>query len=134
MESMATGTRPLFPVNRFIVSIQNVPGLEDASFEEVVLPEVTSETGSARRGKASFGSLVLQRALRPKSAFGRWMRDGNPADIHIWLPNEKGEPVIQWRALKAVPVRWSHSNLNAHGADVATESLELTVEEFDRVE
>ncbi len=134
MGSMATGAQPFFPNHRFIVEIQNVPGLEDASFDEVVLPDVVSETGRTRRGKPSFGSLVLKRAVRRKSALGRWMRDGQAADIHIWLPNEQGEPVIRWRARKAVPVRWSHASLDAHGSSLVTESLELTVEEFDRVE
>jgi phage tail-like protein len=125
-------------VHRFSVRIEggaSRPAAQTLQFAEVVLPEVVADRAAARRAKPSFTNLTLRRAVQEDQQLGAWMREGLPRDVVVILLDERNEPAVQWRAKSATPVRWSHSPLNATlDAQVAIESLELTVEDFDRIQ
>jgi phage tail-like protein len=125
-------------VHRFTVRIEggaSRPVTQKLQFAEVVLPEVVADRAAARRAKPSFTNLTLRRAVQDDQQLGAWMREGLPRDVVVSLLDERNEPTVQWRAKGATPVRWSHSPLNAKlDGEIALESLELTVEDFDRIQ
>lgn len=123
--------------HRFSVLIEGGatrPARYELPLVEIVLPEVLADRAAARRAKPTYSNLVLCRALQKDQQLGAWMKDGLPRDITVSMLDEHNEVSVQWRARSATPVRWSHSPLNARGGnEVAIETLELTVEEFDRI-
>lgn len=125
-------------VHRFSVTIEAGASRrppQELPLIEVILPEVLADRAAARRAKPTYTNLVLRGALCDDRQLGAWMKDGLPRDVVISILDERSRVAVQWRASNATPVRWSHSPLNAKGgSEVAMESLELTVEEFERVQ
>ena len=134
---MPDSASAILTANRFGVRIEDTAGrldLSKAQFHEVILPDILADRTLARAKRSTFTPLILRRALRKGTSLGQWMRDPQPRDVIVWLADENNEPTVQWRARAAVPVKWSHSPLTATGNEVAIETLELTVEEFDRID
>lgn len=126
----------IYPVNRFSVQIGAGGGqtyLGDLHFHEVVLPEVRVERAGAVVSRR-FTPLVLRRAVRDKPSLSLWMRSPVARDIEISVLDPLGEPAIVWTARAAFPVRWTHTPLNSAETGILMETLELDVEEFDRVD
>jgi hypothetical protein len=62
--------------------------------------------------QVSYPSVVLERDIQRKTV---WIR----------LQNEAGEKAWAWQLDKAIPVKWSSSDLDANSSQVVMESLEL---------
>ncbi|AXT52363.1 phage tail protein [Aquimarina sp. BL5] len=54
----------------------------------------------------------------------------NPSNVLVTLFNEEGVPMGGWMFLKAYPVKWSVSDLDAQSNTVAIDTLELAYTRF----
>ncbi len=132
----------------FLVQIMDLaPNADDLRFSEVgglsmeMGTEEVPEGGENRfvqkyPTRAKYPELVLKRGLMPRSEALKWIReciqDSNitPRNIDVSLLNEKHEPLLTWHVVKAVPTRWSVSDLNASSNTVAIESLQFSYQYF----
>lgn len=87
-------------------------------------------------GRAKYGDLTLKRGLLRKSEIWKWIErctaelDIEPMDVNVTLLNENHEPLMTWRLVKAWPVKWSVSDLNAASNAFVVESLQLSYQMF----
>lgn len=78
------------------------------------------------------GNLVLERGRMLLSPIDivHWtgfnLFEFMPSNIIVTLQGEQGEPLAAWIFLKAYPVSWATSDLDATKAEVLIDSLELT--------
>jgi phage tail-like protein len=88
-------------------------------------------------GQKLFAPVVLKRGLVPgDNSFFEWINGAQFSqverrDVTIQLLNERHEPVIVWRLVRAFPSRLDYSPLSALGSEVAIESLTLVHEGFN---
>lgn len=81
--------------------------------------------------EVTHGNLVLERGLivnSPLSAkFNTIMSEFkfSPGDVLVSLLDGAGDTISSWLFMKAYPVKWSISDLNADQNEVVIESLEL---------
>lgn len=54
----------------------------------------------------------------------------NPSDVLVTLFNDEGIPIGGWLFLKAYPVKWSVSDLDAQSNSVAIDTMELAYTRF----
>ena len=121
-----------------------------AGFSEVVLPDAWVEiieyrTGNEREsgvrkipGRVHYGNVVLKRgAIGSLDLYTWWnnVRNGDVSafrTVSISLQTEdRTEIVLTWKLLRAWPVRYSFSSLDAQGKVTLVEMLELA---FERME
>ena len=127
--------RGVFP-NPIDFRFQRVSGLST----EVQL-ETVNEGGQnlhAHRlpGRMTYNNLVLERGysigsplqLEFKVAFQDFKF--TPSDVLVTLFNEEGIPIGAWYFLKAYPVKWAVSDLDAQANTVAIDTLELAYTRF----
>lgn len=96
---------------------------------------------------AKYQNLVLKRGLVTNTALIGWFRDAienfifNPLDVNVTLLNVansedsdkvKSEPLIYWNFIKAYPVKWSVSNLDASKNEVMIDTVELAYQRFKK--
>jgi phage tail-like protein len=79
--------------------------------------------------QVSYPSVVLERGLALEDLWN-WALSAADGDIQrktVWirLQNEAGEKAWAWQLDKAIPVKWSSSDLDANSSQVVMESLEL---------
>jgi phage tail-like protein len=122
----------------------------EAGFSEVILPEVwidvieyrngNDKENSVRKipGRDHYGNIILKRgAMGSLDLYSWWsdVRNGNTKayrTVTIQLQNEDHSAVVlTWKLLRAWPVRYKFSELNAKGNETLIESLELA---FERLE
>lgn len=127
----------------------NVEGPE-AGFAEVILPEAyvdvleyrngNEKESGARKipGRAHYTNVILKRGVIGSLNLYEWwdqVRNGNVTTqrtVVIQLQNEDHTAVVmEWKLLRAWPVRMSFSPLQAKGKETLVESLELA---FERLE
>ena len=122
---------------RFLVEIE---GLTSGGFQRVKGLQREIKHESYKEGgvneyehklftQVSYPSVVLERGLA-RDDLWNWAfaaSEGLIVRKNIWirLQNEAGEKAWAWQLDWALPVKWSCSDLDAHGSQVAMESLEL---------
>lgn len=130
---------PLLGTSRFLVLIAS----RELGFSEVSrlssatdLADLTDPTHPVQERANRFETVVLRRALTRSSELYDWRRsivsgknDRRPVTIRL-LDASGSAPLIAWRLEGAWPCRWSGPSLNAMGADVAMEELELAYEDL----
>jgi phage tail-like protein len=85
---------------------------------------------------AKYPDLVLKRGLLVHSAVFDWVRDClegdqmEPKNIDVTLLNEAHEPLVTWHVVKAFPLKWGISDLNATGNSVVIETLQFAYQYF----
>ncbi len=85
-------------------------------------------------GLRKFGNVTLKRGIVPKeSGFFDWWKtvltsDFKRRDVTISLLNENHDIVMTWEIHAAWPVKVEGPALNAKGAEIAVETLELAHE------
>lgn len=86
-------------------------------------------------GMAKYNNITLKRGIMPSDhKFFQWLSSGmklskvDRKDITISLLNEKHEPVMTWKVIRAFPVKLEGPALKATGNEVAIESLEIAHE------
>jgi phage tail-like protein len=125
-----------------------VPSVLDFRFQRVSGMQAEIETETIYEGgqnlyqhrlpkRVSYSNLVLQRgivtSLSPLSLTVSMALSSfsfNPSNVLVILFNEKGEHVMHKLFLKAVPVKWSISDMDAESEKVMVESIELSYTRF----
>lgn len=114
-----------------------VTGLE-SSIEVIEYRTGNDKEGSARKipGLSKAGDVTLKRGIIGSLNLYRWfdaVRNGEDArrTVTIMLVNEKREPVMVWKLLRAQPVKIGFGGLNATGSDIAMEELVLAYERLE---
>lgn len=129
----------------FEVSFGGGSGMQ-AAFQEVSGMDATVDMESISEAglneyvhrvpkKTTYQNLVLKRGLYAKdSAMQSWvkesMQDGmywsvKPKDVLVTLKDELGNTIMAWNFVKAYPVKWSASGLNAMESAIVVENIEL---------
>jgi phage tail-like protein len=127
----------------------NVEGVE-AGFAEVLLPEASIDVIEYRNGnekesgvrkipgRVHYSNFVLKRGVIGALDLYQWWNQVRNGDINgyrtvvIQLQNEdRTSIVLTWKLLRAWPVRYKFSSLDAKGKEVLLEFLELA---FERLE
>jgi phage tail-like protein len=109
-------------VSGLVTSVEIVPGREGSSNENAAV---------ALPGQQRFSPVVLTRAIEPgDNEFFEWMnavrfQQTERRDVTVSLLNASHEPVVVWRLSAAFPSELAYGPLDAHGNDLATETLTL---------
>lgn len=106
-----------------------------ARIEVIEYREAGDKSSSARKlpGRVAYDNVVLKRGLTGSTALWDWfktVRDGTAdrRNVRITLLDEARRAVFSWTLDRAFPVKYEAGDLNAHGNDVAIETLELAHE------
>ncbi len=122
---------------------------QDVNFQEVsgltseVGVESIKEGGENRfthrlPGPAKFPNLVLKRGVVTSSGLIKWFKstvedlEVQPVDVTISLRDQDENDLSVWTFVKAWPMKWAFSNLNAQNNAVAIETVELAYQRFWR--
>jgi len=140
-----------YPGTNFLVDLGtgNTEGAE-AGIAEIIFPEARVQITEYRRGndresnsrklqtKTTYGNLILRRgAIGSLNWYGWWdmVRNGRQMDlrtISVHLQNEDHTAIVlTWKFLRARPVNYQFSPLNAIGTEPLIETLEVA---FERLE
>ena len=81
-------------------------------------------------------NVSLKRGVIGSNTLFQWLKEtsqGNdqPRTVTITLLNEKREPVIIWKLLRARPAKYTGPTLQAKGSDLAMEELVLSYERLE---
>jgi phage tail-like protein len=146
-KSASKDSRTYFPPVSFYFAVKI--GDDQLGFQEVTGLEMTISLKTEGEGSAatqvpdkrSYSNVTLKRGwLSTDSATFDWVNQTfhsdfgsqvTPKDVYIELldPATKS-PLMVWQAIRAWPVKWSFSSLNASKNEVLIESIELTLEEL----
>jgi phage tail-like protein len=121
-----------------------------AGFSEVILPSATLDVIEYRAGndkesgvrkipgRVHYGNVILKRGVIGSLDLYEWwneVRNGNVNSfrtVTVQLQNEDHtDPVLMWKFLRAWPMRYQFSPLDACGKETLIEILELA---FERME
>ena len=86
-------------------------------------------------GLRKFNNITLKRGImQSDNKLFQWLSSGmklskvDRKDLTISLLNEKHEPVMTWKVIRAFPVKLEGPQLKAMGNEVAIESIEIAHE------
>jgi phage tail-like protein len=121
-----------------------------AGFSEVVLPDawvdiIEYRTGNEREsgarkipGRVHYGNVVLKRGAIGSLDLYTWWNSVRNGDVSVFRTvsislqtEDRTEIVLTWKLLRAWPVRYAFSSLDAQGKVTLVEMLELA---FERME
>lgn len=126
---------------------------EDNSFQEVsgiqseIVTEPIEEGGSpfvySVPTKIKNSNLVLKRGVASKDSLlaswcisvmegGGFARPIVPANVQVFLMNEKGSAVRKWSFANAYPVKWEVESFSSTKNDLAIERIELSYTQIKR--
>jgi phage tail-like protein len=141
----ATTRSDPYKVFRFLVEIE---GLASAAFSEVngldsETTVIEFRTGTdpnfARKlpGLTKFSNIVLKRGITQDAELWNWRKrviDGNVdrRNGSIILMDDSGAEMVRWNFHEGWPCKLQGPHLNAHGNDVAIETLEIAHEGLER--
>lgn len=95
--------------------------------------------------RAKYPNLVLKRGMLKDTALIKWFKsamntyftvvvyDFKPADLHITLLDEAGQPVAAWNVVQAYPLKFSTSDFKANENSIVVETIELAYQYFERI-
>ena len=126
------------------------PHAVQAGFAEVLLPEASvdvieyrngneKESGARKiPGRARYSNVVLKRGVIGSLDLYQWLdevRDGDVGArrtvvIHL-LNEDRSATVLTWKLVRAFPVSYTFSNLDARGQEPLLEMLELAYERLE---
>ena len=117
------------------VGFMEVSGLS-IELDVVSYREGSSPENSERLmpGLKKYSPIILKRGIvKSDDDFYKWINTAQfntieRRDVVISLLTESHEPVVVWKIKNAFPFKLEYSPLNAHGSDVAIESLTLAHE------
>ncbi len=138
-----------FPPASFFFNV-NING-ENMQFQEVSGLDVEMEVFDVAEGgindykhrlpgRTTYKNLVLKRGLvYSNTKIYNWVKNTlqnnlnnkiNTKPISVSLFNENKEEIVTWNFLRAYPVKWSVSNLNAEQNAIAIETIEFAYQKF----
>ena len=123
------------------------PSRDDLRFTEVsglsveVATEEFAEGGENRfvqkyPGRPKYADLQLKRGLLRNGHVFDWVRASiqdmeiRPLDVVVTLLGAEHTPLMTWLLVKAWPVKWSVSDLNATSNSFVVESMQLAYQHF----
>jgi len=118
-----------FANTRFRVEIE---GMKGTGALEVILPEARI-VPSRRASVTRYGNLVLKRGLTQSSEWYDWWdrarrsKSAPKRTVKVVLIDARGEDANRWTLSDVRPLAYHVSALNALGAEVLIETLELAV-------
>jgi phage tail-like protein len=136
------------PYSNDLFSVE-IPEIELANFEQVLLPEMALEVieyregneaslpGRKLPGRPSFTTLVLRRGYRGSRDLFEWWDSATQGasdarrTVLVKLLDDEHNPVTTWKFKDTSPARYVFSTLDAQDGGVLVESLELA---FDSME
>jgi len=145
-EPPETTEPPALPVAFYFKVVIDNQLSEDNSFQEIsgiqteIVTETVDEGGSpftySLPTKVKNSNLVLKRGIADgNSKLAQWcmsvlegggfIRPIKPANLQVWLLNEKGTAVRKWSFLNAYPVKWEVEAFSSTKNDLAIERMEL---------
>jgi phage tail-like protein len=142
---MAPSRHDPYKVFKFRVEID---GLTSAAFSEVsgldsetvvIEYRTGSEPNSVRKlaGLTKYPNIVLKRGITQDVELWNWRKsviDGNVERRNgsIVLLDDSGQEQVRWNFFNGWPCKLQGPHLNAHGNDVAIETLEISHEGLER--
>lgn len=90
--------------------------------------------------RAKYQNLVLKRGLLTDSRLIQWFQAAidnleiEPIGVTVSLLNEEHKPLVGWKLVRAWPVKWSVSDLNAQDNSIAVDTIELAYQYFTPIE
>jgi len=134
----------------FRVDLGNGAEGVEASFSEVVLPDISIDVIEYRTGEdkesgthklpglARYDNVILRRGIVGSLNLYNWINDVRNGDANArrtvvisLLSEDLSEVVFTWRLFRAWPAKYSFGDLNADGTDVALEELVLAYERLE---
>lgn len=125
---------PVLTGDRFTIELDGGATMFLAGFS---FPSATIEP-AGRAAKARYGPAVLRRSLSSDKLFSDWWKlalTGNPSAAKngkVSLLGTDLRVAAVWKFTGAVPTMLTFSTLDASTASVVMETLELTVQSFER--
>ena len=94
-----------------------------------------------RVGHVDFGTVILKRGMTKGRDLWKWFELVNQTaasavrlDVKIQMRDAANQPVLMWKLLRALPVKFKAADLSAmRGTEVAIEELHLVHEGFEFV-
>jgi phage tail-like protein len=142
---MASSRHDPYKVFKFRVEID---GLTSAAFSEVsgldsetavIEYRTGSEPNSVRKlpGLTKYPNIVLKRGITQDAELWSWRQrivDGNVdrRNGSIVLQDDSGADQVRWNFRNGWPCKLHGPHLNAHGNDIAIETLEISHEGLER--
>lgn len=89
--------------------------------------------------KVQYENLVLERGMPVTSPLAAEFNvtlsqfKFSPSNVLISLLDEAGTPISSWLFIKAYPVTWRISDLDAEANSIVVETMELTFERFQAI-
>src|ERR1044071_9819573 len=127
----------------FFFALGVIPNPLDIRFQKVKGLTATVRTTAVAEGgqnlytqqlpsKVEYGNLVLERGvlvgppLNIEFNVAMSLFKFAPSNVLVTLFNDSGAPVTAWLFIKAFPVKWSTSDLDATSKSVLIDTLELS--------
>lgn len=131
----------------FHFSVTGLGGDKDVRFQEITGLTVEVETEPVKEGgenrythilpvRTKYTNLTLKRAVLNDADAITWCKnaienfDFKPKDLTIQLLNEKHQPTMSWSIVRAYPIKWVFSNLDATKNEILLETLTLSYSYF----
>lgn len=143
-----------YPMTGFHFKVEFI-GVDDLTNNDVRFQEVSglsSEIGTedVKEGgenrfthklplPATYPNLVLKRGMMKNTGLVSWFRNAienfafEPVTLKVSLLNEEHDPVMSWNFVKAYPVKWSVSDLDATKNEVMIDTVELSYQYFTQI-
>lgn len=132
---------------RFLLEIS---GITQAGFREVTIPDTTQDPIEYREGNEpptvrkipgliKYGNVSLKWGVTDSMDLYNWrkqveqgkMKDAR-RNVAIIIMDEEGNNKARWEFKEAWPTKYDAPDLNATGADIAIETLEIAHEGMER--
>ena len=140
------------PLRNFRYRLE-IDGIEQAGFAEVSVGELSTDPIEYREGDEittvrklnglnKYGNITLKWGITDSMELADWHQvvvdDSTPLDdarrsVVIRVQNEAGEEKAAFEVVKAWPIKYNPSDLNAKGNEVAIDELELCNEGIKRI-
>ena len=132
---------------RYLVEID---GITQAGFSEANIPDTTqdpieyragNETPTVRKipGLVTYGNVILKWGVTDSLDLYKWRKqveqgkmDDARRNMAVIIMDEEGNNKCRWEFREAWPTKYDAPDLNAKGAEIAIETLEIAHEGMER--
>ena len=140
-----------YPPVGFHFCVKGLGNDNDIAFQSVSGLNIQLQTETYKEGgenrfehtlpvRTKYSDLVLKRGVivpGQKSALSQWFHDllhnfkfvGR--DLTVELRDEKGNPLMVWNVINALPKNWKFNDLNAERGEIFIETMELSYNYFE---
>lgn len=135
---------------KFHVFVDDMDGVKEGSFQEVLGLNVKLETEDIQEGGENrfihkfpkapkYPNLILKRGMLMGSPLMEWAYSSigrfsfKPKTILVILLDENMIPLLGWNVINAIPVGLQLSDLKAEENKIMVESIELAYDYFEKI-